>query len=248
MKLGAKSQNNKKQFQPNSNNDIPDSLDNHIFYGLSLDDDQKIFRDSIYDKDKIVVVCNAKAGTGKTTISLGVANLLYQYGLYDGIIYIASPTQEQRQGFLPGSVEDKNAPYMEPLTEALYTLGIDPEQAIISESNMSNIKNGNAYIKFTVDTYLRGCNFENKIIIIDEAQNFYFDTLKKTLTRIHDNCKVIIIGHTEQCDIYKHQERSGFSPYLNAFQDIMDDARIAICNLSINHRGWFSTFCDSVYA
>ena len=135
---------------------------------------------------------------------------------------------------------------MEPLTEALYTLGIDPEQAIISESNMSNIKNGNAYIKFTVDTYLRGCNFENKIIIIDEAQNFYFDTLKKTLTRIHDNCKVIIIGHTEQCDIYKHQERSGFSPYLNAFQDIMDDARIAICNLSINHRGWFSTFCDEV--
>ena len=78
----------------------PRKLDDDIFYGLDLDDDQKHFRDAIWNLEKIAIICNSKAGTGKTTIALGVANLLVQYGLYDKIVYIISPTQEQRQGFL----------------------------------------------------------------------------------------------------------------------------------------------------
>ena len=224
---------------------IPDTLDDHMFYGLALDEDQKNFRDLIWDKDKLIVLCNSKAGTGKTTISLGVANLLVQYGLYSGIVYIMAPTQEQRQGFLPGGLEDKSAPYREPLIEAMNTLGI-PSYALISDDATGYIKSGDAYIQFMVDTYLRGCNFENKVVIIEEAQNYHFDELKKTLTRIHDSCKTILIGHDKQCDLYKHPERSGFLPYLEAFENIKDDPRVGICELSINHRGWLSTFCDNV--
>ena len=227
--------------------EVPETLKDHIFYGLALDEDQEKFRDAIYDPDSIVILCNAKAGTGKNTIALGVANLMVQYGLYDGIIYIASPTMEQKQGYLPGSQEDKNAPYMEPLVEALYTLNLDPLQVIKSDSNLQALKNGTAYIEFKVNTYLRGCNFENKVIICDEFQNQFFDEAKKTLTRIHDNCKTIIIGHTEQCDLYKHQERSGFKPYLDAFTKVQDDKRVRICELKTNHRGWLSQFCDNVY-
>ena len=224
---------------------IPDTLDDHMFYGLALDEDQKNFRDLIWDKDKLIVLCNSKAGTGKTTISLGVANLLVQYGLYSGIVYIMAPTQEQRQGFLPGGLEDKSAPYREPLIEAMNTLGI-PSYALISDDATGYIKSGDAYIQFMVDTYLRGCNFENKVVIIEEAQNYHFDELKKTLTRIHDSCKTILIGHDKQCDLYKHPERSGFLPYLEAFENIKDDPRVGICELKINHRGWLSTFCDNV--
>lgn len=240
--------NNKKQqnLQFNSNIEAPGNLFDHIFYGLNLDEEQKIFRDNIYDKDKLIVLCNAKAGTGKTTIAIGVANLLVQYGLYDGIIYIASPTMEQRQGYLPGDQEQKSAPYMEPLIEALITLNINPKTAIKSEDNMQSLKNGTAYIDFTVDTYLRGVNFENKVVIIDECQNFRGRDLKKTLTRIHDSCKTIVIGHTEQCDLHKDRNTSGFYQYLNAFEKIKDDPRVAICKLSVNHRGWLSTFCDDV--
>ena len=223
----------------------PDTLEDSIFYGLTLDDDQKHFRDMIYDKSKLVIMCNSKAGCGKTLISLGVANILYQYGFFRGIIYIASPSMEQRQGYLPGDQESKNAPYMEPLSEALVTLGLDPQSVIISDNNIQALKNGSAFIEFTVDTYLRGINFENKVVIIDEAQNFTFPDLKKTLTRIHDNCKTIIIGHDEQCDL-KSSNKSGFIPYLNAFKKIEDDPRVAICNLTVNHRGWVSTFCDNV--
>lgn len=224
---------------------IPETLDDHIFYGLNLDDDQKHFRDTIWNSEKIAIICNAKSGTGKTTIALGVANMLVQYGLYDKITYIISPTQEQRQGFLPGDLDSKTEPYMQPLIDALMTLGINPGTAIISENNIQSLKNGNAYIEFKADTYLRGVNFENKVVIVDEAQNFYFDDLKKTLTRIHDNCKIIVIGHTDQCDIYKKPERTGFDPYLRAFKSC-NDKRLEVCQLSINHRGWFSNFCDNV--
>lgn len=223
----------------------PKTLDNNMFYGLDLDEDQKHFRDAIWNLEKIAIICNSKAGTGKTTIALGVANLLVQYGFYDKITYIISPTQEQRQGFLPGDQTSKTEPYMQPLVDALLTLGINPATSIISSDNMQAQKNGTAYIEFMADTYLRGVNFENKIVIIDEAQNFYFDDLKKTLTRIHDNCKIILIGHTEQCDIYKKPERTGFRPYLKAFGEC-NDPRIEICHLTINHRGWFSNFCDNV--
>ena len=85
---------NKTINKRNNNNDIevPATLEDHMFYGLALDEDQKKFRDAIWSPEKLIVLCNAKAGTGKTTVALGVANLLYQYGLYNGIIYIASPT------------------------------------------------------------------------------------------------------------------------------------------------------------
>lgn len=221
--------------------DAPEFLDDNIFYDLKLDDEQKVFRDLIYDKNKVIVVCNSKAGTGKTTISLGVANILYSYGFYNGITYIMSPSQEQRQGYLPGDMHEKNAPYMEPLLEAMHTLGIND---IYLKEDIENEKQG-AYINFTVDTYLRGCNFEKQVVIIDEAQNFTFDDLKKTLTRIHDNCKVILIGHTEQCDLCG-SKRSGFDIYLNAFEKEKDNPKVGLCRLSINHRGWLSTFCDNV--
>lgn len=228
-------------------NDAPDNLDTSIFYGIPLDEEQRDYANSIYSQDKLVVLCNSRAGTGKTTIAVGVANLLVQYGFYDGIIYIASPTQEQRQGYLPGNQEEKNAPYMEPLVEALITIGVNPSTAIVSESNIQSIKNGSAFIEFITDTYIRGCNFENKVVIVDESQNYYFDSLKKTLTRVHDSCKLVVIGHTEQCDLYKHQEKSGFKVYLDAFKESNDD-RVAIHELHTNHRGWISTFCDNVEA
>ncbi len=235
----------KKNYQYTTPENAPKSLENEQFYGLRLDEEQQIFRDSIYDPNKLVVLCNAKAGTGKTTVALGTANLLVQYGFCDGIVYIVSPTMEQKQGYLPGSTEDKNAPYIEPLVDAMNTLGIPPI-ALKSEDNIAGLKSGEAYIQFLSHTYLRGCNFENKVVIIDESQNYYFDELKKVLTRIHDTCKTIVIGHTEQCDLLKNANKSGFNIYLNAFKEIEDDPRVAICKLVNNHRGWLSTFCDDV--
>ena len=235
----------KTQHQTSSYESIPETLDDNIFFGLTLDDDQRLFRDALWDKEKTIVLCDAKAGTGKSVISVAVATLLVKYGLYDGIIYIMAPTQEQAQGYLPGSIEEKSAPYMQPLFDALISIGEDPMIAIKSDNNIQAQKDGRSYVDVCTDTFMRGINLEHKVVIIDEAQNFYFDQLKKVLTRIHDNSKCIVIGSSIQCDIVKHPERSGFVPYIKAFKK-SEDSRCQICTLTKNYRGWLSNFADNV--
>ena len=179
--------------------DVPMSLRDQPFYGLVLDEQQQVFRDAIWDENKLIVFCNAKAGTGKTLIATATANLLCKYGRYEGIVYIASPTQEQKQGYLKGSIEEKSEPYFEPFYQALKKIGVNLNTAFYDDS--VNEKYQTAYIECLTHTFLRGTNFENKVVIVDEAQNFYFDELMKVLTRIHDNCKVIVIGHDGQNDL-----------------------------------------------
>ena len=220
----------------------PATLDDHPFYGIQLDDDQKAFRDAIWDPEKLIVFCNAKAGTGKTFIATATANLMVEYGRYNGLVYISSPTQEGKLGFLPGEIEDKVAVYSEPFWEALLKLNINPHTAI-NQVNVMNQKNGNGYIDAITHVYLRGCNFENKVVILDETQNYYFDELKKTLTRMSDNCKVIVIGHSGQIDLYHNPQNSGFVRYLEHFKD---DPRTAVCELKTNYRGWISNHADSL--
>lgn len=222
--------------------EAPQTLKDHPFYGFELDEDQMAFRDAIWDPDKLVVFCNARAGTGKTFIATATANLLVQYGRYDGIVYISSPTQEQKLGFLPGEIEDKTAVYSEPFIEALIKLGIPPHTAI-NQYDIMNQKNGTGYIDAITHVYLRGRNFENKVVILDETQNYYCDELKKTLTRMADNCKVIVIGHSGQVDLYHNPENSGFVRYLEHFKD---DPRTAVCELTKNYRGWISSHADAL--
>lgn len=222
--------------------EVPRTLEEHPFYGFKLDKEQIAFRDAIWNPEKLIIFCNAKAGTGKTFIATATANLLVKYGRYDGIVYISSPTQEGKLGFLPGEIEDKTAIYSEPFIEALIKLNINPQTAV-NQYNITNQKNGTGYIDVTTHVYLRGCNFENKVVILDETQNFYTDELKKTLTRMADSCKVIVIGHSGQIDLYHNPENSGFVRYLEHFKD---DPRTAVCELSTNYRGWISSHADAL--
>lgn len=169
------------------------------------------------------------------------AQLLCKYNRYDGIVYITAPVQEGKIGFLPGTVNEKLAVYNEPFYEAAIKANINIEQSICED--IENQKNGTAYIQCVSHNYLRGCNFENKVIIIDECQNYYVDQLKKVLTRMHDNCKVICIGHTGQVDLYHHPQNSGFAPYLQHFKNV-DWAQV--CHLTHNYRGKISGYADSL--
>ena len=78
--------------KPKPHIEAPSTLKDYPFYGLNLDEEQKNFRDAVWDPETIITFCNARAGTGKTTIAVGVAYLLYYYGIVDGITYVVSPT------------------------------------------------------------------------------------------------------------------------------------------------------------
>ena len=231
----------KKKVMVETYGDAPRTLTEHPFYGFELDEQQEVFRDAIWDPEKLIVFCNAKAGSGKTLIATAVADLLVKYGKYDGIVYIVSSYGEQRQGYLPGSITEKSEVYFEPFYQALITCDINPHTSINNES-MVNQKNGTGYITCLTHTFLRGTNLDNKVIILDEAQNYTVAELKKTLTRCTDNCKVIVIGHDEQCDIGR-KDLSGFTKYIDHFSG---DPRTAVCELTKNYRGWISQHADEL--
>lgn len=231
----------KRKYIEPSNGPAPRDLSDHPFYGIPLDAEQRVFAESILNPERLIVFCDAPAGTGKTTVSMGAANLLVQHGEYDGIIGIVSPCNEGRQGFLPGDLTAKSEVYFEPFYQAMIECGLNPQTDVCGESLVSQ-KTGEALVTLITDTYLRGSNFHNKVVIIDEAQNFTASNLKKTLTRVADDCKVICIGHKGQNDLDKPGS-SGFEQYIAHFQS---DPRTAVCELKTNHRGWISSHADAL--
>lgn len=194
------------------------------------------------DNPEHLYLTNDYIVTHNTLIAVATANLLVQYGLYDGIVYVVSPVQEEKSGFLPGDADSKTKVYTAPLYDALVKLNINPFTAVNQESIM-NQKDGAGYIDCVSHLWLRGCNLERKIVVVEESQNFYTDELKKVLTRISDTSKTIVIGHSGQCDLYHYSERSGFEPYIEHFKN---EPYAQICNLTINHRGKVSTHADEL--
>lgn len=219
--------------------DPPKSLRGEPFYGLELDEEQLNFAEAIWNPEVDIVWCNAKAGCGKTTVTTGVADMLVKYGLYDGIVYIMSPYGDRKQGWLPGTITEKSAVYFEAFYQALITCNVNPNTAI-NDDSMVNQKNGTGYITCITDTYLRGTNLDNKVIILDEAQNCTVSQLKTILTRIGSNSKVIVIGHDLQIDL-DNPSNSGFVKYIKHFDG---QKRSTVCELTINHRGWISQHAD----
>lgn len=216
-------------------------MDNR-FYDLILDEEQVAFRDAVLDLRKTIVFCDAAAGTGKTTIAMGSANILVhdKRNTLDGIVYIVSPYGEGKQGYLPGSITEKSEVYYEPAYQAMIEVGMNPYADVCSDA-MTAKRKGEGFVKMLTHTYLRGTNLKNKVVILDESQNYTVAELKKVLTRCHDSCKVIVIGHTGQIDI---SGGSGFARYLMHFEA---EERAAVCKLSTNHRGWLSTFADQLW-
>lgn len=231
----------KKSTKTEGHYEIPKTFKGRPFYGIELDDEQIAFANAIVNPDIDIVFVNAAAGSGKTLTATGAANILVQCGAYNGIVYIMSPYGERKQGWLPGSITEKSSVYFEAFYQALINCGINPHTAINDES-MVNQKNGTGYITCITDTFLRGSNLDDAVIIIDEAQNYTVPQLKKTLTRVGKHAKVIVIGHELQCDL-EDPSSSGFVKYINHFKD---KERAAVCTLSTNHRSWISQCADEL--
>lgn len=228
--------------------DAPETLHEHPFYGFQLDADQRHYVDSIWDRNKLIVGVDAKAGSGKTTLAFAVANLLYEYGFYKNIIYVVSPYGESKQGFLPGDITEKSEVYFEPIYQAIIKCNLFPDRVIYNESLTARTDKVEScgYVKCLTHTYLRGTNFEDAIVILDESQNYSFDDLKKTLTRANDNCKIILIGHSKQRDT--NDNSSGFEKYLEYYRQMEEsgETKVAICKLTKNYRGWISSTADEL--
>ncbi|ETT41589.1 PhoH family protein [Paenibacillus sp. FSL R7-269] len=208
-----------------------------MFFGFAdkLTDEQRIYVNSIFDRQLTLV--NARSGTGKTTLAVAAAKLLGK-----PLVYVFSPVEEGRMGFRPGNQREKESAYVTPLHDALYEIGEDPAKAIFDPENAEALKRGTAWVYPMSHIFARGTNIKGKTVIIGESQNFTRGELKKLLTRIHDDCTVILEGHTEQCDL-QNVSKSGFAPYIEHFRS---EPYAQVCELTVNFRGQLAQHADTL--
>ena len=133
------------------------------------------------------------AGTGKTYLAVAKAVEALEAGKV-GRIVLSRPAVEAGEsiGFLPGAMEDKLAPYLRPLYDALSDrLTMKRVGAMMAEG----------LIEIAPVGYMRGRTLNNAFIVIDEAQNCTYVQLKMLLTRLGWHSTMVVTGDPGQTDL-----------------------------------------------
>jgi phosphate starvation-inducible PhoH-like protein len=174
-----------------------------------LNEKQKQFLELAMDKTTKIVFVSGPAGTSKTYMAIYAALTLLNQRRVSDLIYIRSAVEssEAKLGFLPGETEDKMAPYLAPLLDKLTEL--------LPKGDIDYLKKDGRVSSIPVG-FLRGLNWNTKVIISDEAQNMTFKELFTLITRTGEFSKVFILGDPEQSDI---NGKSGFVRMMSYFDD-----------------------------
>ncbi|MDD5150391.1 MAG: PhoH family protein [Flavobacterium sp.] len=140
-----------------------------------------------------IIFCEGPAGTGKTHVAVvKAARLLDEKKIKQIVLCRPAVEAGEKLGFLPGTMEEKYMPWLKPIMAILvqcfgpgYTEYLFKTNRIVAESL----------------GYMRGVTFNDSFVILDESQNTTPEQMKMFLTRIGENCTMIIDGDTEQKDI-----------------------------------------------
>jgi PhoH-like ATPase len=116
-------------------------------------------------------------------------------------------------GFLPGTMEEKMAPWIAPIEDNLKFLLGNDKDALQRYMDLGTIE-------VEALTYIRGRSIANAFIIIDEAQNLSMHELKTIITRVGENTKIVLTGDIEQIDnIYVDATTNGLTYAVEKFKD-----------------------------
>ena len=167
------------------------------------------FLKTTLDKNSKLLFLAGPAGTAKTYMAVYSAlQILINSDLEKNILYVRSIAEsaQRNMGSLPGSIDEKFSVFASPFYDKL--------DEILNSTDISFLKEKNLFDCLPVN-YIRGANWNDVIVIIDEAQNFSYYELLTALTRIGENSKIIICGDIMQSDI----KNSGFKEIFNIFND-----------------------------
>jgi phosphate starvation-inducible PhoH-like protein len=164
-------------------------------------DGQKEYLRAMENSD--IIICNGKAGTGKTLMAVGYALqcLIYEPSKYKKIVMVrpAVTACDEDLGFLPGELEDKMAPFVAPMTDSmLFYLNNGKVDYMLRKGE----------VEIWPIAYMRGRTLNDCVAIFDEAQNSTLNQMKMFLTRIGRNCKTIIEGDVTQSDLKGEDKRT----------------------------------------
>jgi phosphate starvation-inducible PhoH-like protein len=156
-----------------------------------LNPTQASYLDALRNCPQVIVL--GPAGTGKTWIAATHAADLFRNRKIDKIILTRPNVPCGRSlGFFPGSLEDKFAPWAAPVVEAI-------QERIGKAAYEIALKSG--AIEMVPFEVMRGRSWKNAFVLFDEAQNSTQAEIKTFLTRIGEDCTVVVNGDVSQCDL-----------------------------------------------
>jgi phosphate starvation-inducible protein PhoH len=162
----------------------------------------------LQDKKNKIVVVNGPAGTGKTLFATEYGIRYFLTEMYEKIIFTRpSVTVDEDLGYLPGTLEEKMAPWIRPIYDILYRFFTIKEVTQMIEDRM---------IEIAPLGYMRGRTFTNTWIVADEMQNATVSQMKMLMTRVGQNCRLVITGDLDQSDSHYS---NGLEDFLQRFQN-----------------------------
>lgn len=175
-----------------------------IKFNIVLSPEQKEAKALALEND--VVVFTGEPGTAKSLLSCNIALDLLIKGAVKRIIVTRPMVDVGRSmGFLPGDAfdfkEGKSAPYLAPILQAMYKLKSKAEIDKLIEIGK---------IEIIPIQFVRGLNFENCCVIVDESQNCTTDELKAIATRLCKDAKLIFTSDVNQIDLLNKSSSAGY--------------------------------------
>jgi phosphate starvation-inducible PhoH-like protein len=153
---------------------------------------QKTYIQKLQDETKSIVFAIGPAGTGKTMLAVQHGIKLFQEGVVDRIVVTRPAVSvDEDLGFLPGTLNEKMAPWTRPIFDVLGEYYQQKDIAGMLEDGI---------IEISPLAYMRGRTFKNAYIVADEMQNATINQMKMLLTRLGEGSKMVVTGDLAQAD------------------------------------------------
>jgi phosphate starvation-inducible PhoH-like protein len=156
---------------------------------------QKEYLNKLQDESNSIVFAIGPAGTGKTMLAVQNGIKLFQEGKIEKIVVTRPAVSvDEDLGFLPGTLEEKMAPWTRPIFDVL--------GEYYSQKDIENMLYEKV-VEISPLAYMRGRTFKNAYIIADEMQNATQNQMKMLLTRLGESSKMVVTGDLAQADRLK---------------------------------------------
>lgn len=175
--------------------------------------------DALLDDQIKLVTLMGKAGTGKTLLAMAAGLKRTVLDREFRRLIVARPTisMGKELGFLPGSLDEKLSPWMQPIHDALEMLS-DLNMGHDHRRSSDLMRSGNIVVEAL--SYIRGRSIANQFMIVDEAQNLTPLEAKTIITRVGNGTKIVFTGDPYQIDNpYVDSSSNGFNYVVSRFRD-----------------------------
>jgi PhoH-like ATPase len=184
--------------------------------------------DALLDDRIKLVTLMGKAGTGKTLMAMAAGLKRTVLDREFRRLVVARPTVSMGRelGFLPGSLEEKLNPWMQPIHDALELLS-DLNMGTDHRRSTDLMRSGTIVVEAL--SYIRGRSIAHQFMVIDEAQNLTPLEVKTIITRVGQGTKIIFTGDPYQIDNpYVDSSSNGFNYIISKFRDQVIAAHIEL--------------------